>query len=240
MQEFESGNRDSLAPDEAREVLQAWANRRQASGVDAGVNSISALAAGLGVSEDEVRRMVEDIRVHQRSQQIAAGILTQENARRKNLDVTAAIGAAIAFIVVALAAGAFFITRTKVSGPTTVITPVVEGIPTPPAPPAAISTPGAMHIETDDGSVIDINGAGVNVKSSDGSITSVAQASVRAQLMRQISELEKQKAEVRRASIGRDMNPGEAMQIQLLDAQIKGLQKRVDKMAKPAAVVTGR
>ncbi len=103
MQNFSSQPGDSLTSVEAQEVLKAWTNRQQAQGVDASVNSVTALAAGLGVSEDDVRKMLEDIRVQQRSQQIASGYLEQEQKHRKRLDITAAIGAGIALLVLGLA-----------------------------------------------------------------------------------------------------------------------------------------
>lgn len=58
----------------------------------------------MGVSEDEVRRIVDDIRINNRSHEIASGIIQQENARRKRLDSTAALTAAIAFVIVGLVA----------------------------------------------------------------------------------------------------------------------------------------
>ena len=153
MQNFNSEQGDSLSAVEAQEVLKAWTNRQQAQGVDPSVGSVTSLAAGLGVSEDEVRRILEDIRVQHRSQQIAAGILQQEQKHRKRLDVTAAIGATaalcvIAFIVAAIVAFGHRSRRADVF------------IPAPPAPiPGAASTNVISETEADGTTtVIDQNG----------------------------------------------------------------------------------
>ncbi len=111
MQQFDSQNPNSVSQQEAQEILATWANRRQAQGVDPGVNSVSALASGLGVSEEEVRQMLEDIRVHKRSQEIATGIISHQQRERKRSDVSAAIIAAVIFVVVGLAIALFVFAR---------------------------------------------------------------------------------------------------------------------------------
>src|SRR5438309_691727 len=109
MQNFSQSQSDKVSAEEAQQVLAAWANRQQAQRVDSTVGSVSALAAGLGVSEADVQRMLEDIRVQHRSQEIAQGILQQEQKQRKRSDVSAAIGAAIALVIIGLCIAAFFL-----------------------------------------------------------------------------------------------------------------------------------
>ena len=104
MQNLNPGSGDNVSASEAQEILSAWANRMAAQNVDPGVGSVQALATGLGVSEDHIRHMLEDIRVHKRSQQIAAGIIDQQQQQRKKSDVNAAVIAAIVLVAMVLIA----------------------------------------------------------------------------------------------------------------------------------------
>lgn len=108
MQNFDPSPRETLSAQEAHQVMEAFAAQKRSTGVP-DQSSVGALAAGLGVSEEEVRKIVEDIRVQRRSEQIAANILHEQGQHRKKLDVTAAIGAAIAIIVVGLAVTGYFV-----------------------------------------------------------------------------------------------------------------------------------
>jgi hypothetical protein len=108
MQNLNPGSNDSVTTSEAQQILAAWSNRMAAQGVDPQVGSVQGLAANLGVSEDHVRQMLEDIRVQKRSQALAAGIMEEQHKHRKKSDVNAAIVAAIAILLVVIGAGAFF------------------------------------------------------------------------------------------------------------------------------------
>ncbi|MEA2553084.1 MAG: hypothetical protein QOJ65_1260 [Fimbriimonadaceae bacterium] len=169
MQNFSSNPQDSLSAQEAHEVLSAWANRPQASGVDPNVQSVQALAAGLGVSEDEVRRMVEDVRVQHRSHQIAAGILAKENVTRRRLDVTAAIGASIAIILVAIAVTAYFVWGGARGGAAAAEASAILPPPTPIAgtPAPAFAPADGVHVGND-GFTIYENGKEIFVSGPDG------------------------------------------------------------------------
>lgn len=109
MQQFENDPADRLTPGEAETVMRRLSGRGDLRAVGTSVGSVSALAAALGVSEAEVRALVEDARVQARSEQIAAGILEHERKGRRKLDVTAAVGAAIALVVMAIVAAGFFV-----------------------------------------------------------------------------------------------------------------------------------
>ena len=110
MQKFDSES-NNVSSEEAQEILAAWTNRRQAQGIDPGVGSVPALAAGLGVSEDEIRHMLEDIRVQKRSHEIAAGIIGEQQKHRKRSDVTAAAIAAAVLVLFVLIGGALMMFR---------------------------------------------------------------------------------------------------------------------------------
>src|ERR1041385_6659473 len=107
MQNFQSDSGNTISSQEAQEILATWADRRKAQGIDPDIGSVPALAAGLGVSEDEVRSMLEDIRVHRRSQELAANIVDQKLRLRKRSDVNAAIVAAVVIVVLLLGGFAF-------------------------------------------------------------------------------------------------------------------------------------
>ena len=110
MQKF--GPDESVTTQEAQQILAAWADRRQAHDVDASAGSVSSLASGLGVSEDEVRRMLEDIRVQKRSQELAAGIVNKQLEHRKRSDINAAIiAAAVLLVLIVIGAGCFMFVR---------------------------------------------------------------------------------------------------------------------------------
>src|SRR3569832_1465181 len=111
MQQFGPDNSNDVSAQEAKEILATWANQRQARGVNPDVNSVPALAAGLGVSEEEIRQMLEDIRVHKRSHEIAEGILNQQQKERKRSDVNAAVVAAIILVAVAIIGAVAFFMR---------------------------------------------------------------------------------------------------------------------------------
>jgi len=125
------GPDDSISSQEAQQILAAWANQRQAQAVDATAGSVSSLASGLGVSEEEVRQMLEDIRVQKRSQELAAGIVNKQLAHRKRSDVRAAIIAAVALLVLALVAIGGYAMLHRASNETQIITGVT---PLPPVP----------------------------------------------------------------------------------------------------------
>ena len=235
MQNFSSNPQDSLSAQETQDLLQAWANRQQAMDVSPDVASIPALAAGLGVSEAEVRRMVEDMRVQRRSQEIAAGVLEQQNQHRKKLDVTAAIGAAIALCLLAVAAIAFFAFGNR--GP-------VEGIPPPGIavqsdppfnfpPPATPGPPnvGGTHIERADGTVMDISSDGhVHIEKPDGTVIDAVGEQGLQELNQEAAQLQEQIA-TEQAKSSSKSDPKVAQ----LKAQIDGLKARIKDLEKNAA-----
>lgn len=161
MQNFESNPQDSLSAQEARAVMEAITHRQQAAGANLDGKSVETLANGLGVTQDEVRKILEDIRVQRRSEQLAAGILNQEQKHRKRLDVTAAIGAAIAILLVVVAVTGFLFVRSRSSNVTvTLPDPVPIEVPAPPAP---VVNTGMVRAVNDDGTVSYVGAGGVHV-----------------------------------------------------------------------------
>jgi len=183
MQQFDPGNPNSLSPQEAQEILATWANRRQAQEIDPAVNSVAALASGLGVSEEEVRQMLEDIRVHKRSQQIAAGILDHQQKERKRSDVNAAIIATVVLaiiVVVGLAIYYFNPFRSYVRPPDTTVPPAehlqIDIPPIAPVMPAVgpgLGKAKLIHAGTD-GHVITFTSNSLTDVSPNGNITNLS------------------------------------------------------------------
>jgi hypothetical protein len=185
MQNFSSESGDNITAVEAQEVLKAWTNRQQAQGVDSSVNSVTALAAGLGVSEDDVRKMLEDIRVQQRSQQIATGYLAQEQKHRKRLDVTAAVGAAIALIVLGLFV-AIFLTIARRSVRQIDLNNAPPPIPSPASQPLTVRDP--------DGTTTTIDDNGIHITRPDGQEVQLNDPQARGRIARQLGEIKGREA----------------------------------------------
>ena len=217
MQNFSNPTADDVSANEAQEVLKAWTNRQQAQGVDPSVNSVQALASGLGVSEDEVRKMLEDIRVQQRSQQIAAGILQQEQKHRKKMDTTAAIFAAVAIVVVGLAFIIFFAVRKG-----------VQTLPPPPAqqtvssdiPPIAPLAPLAsaqgapLTIHSKDGTTTIIDQYGIHIQKPDGKEIDITNPTARSQLAAKVAELKAEEAAKLAKKQGGKLTPEQLKQLE--------------------------
>lgn len=227
-QDFDSGSNETLSAQEARMVMEAFTRRHPQAPAHLDANSVQAMASGLGVTETEIRRMLEDVRVQQRSEQMAAGILQQQHKHRKQLDVTAAIGAAVAIIVVVIAVAGYLFFRPRsesietpgpVSGPVTWTGPEPpQGLPAP-----NISADGgdltvasadgsAIHLGEDDlaiskadGTAIHMGDDGVTISRADGTTIHVETDVPASELSDEAAQTQKDALESVRASIKQEI-----------------------------------
>jgi len=193
MQNQHQPTSNAVSPEEAQQVLSAWSNQQQAQGVDPRVDSVQALAAGLGVTETQVRQMLEDIRVQHRSQEIAAGIIDEQQKQRKRSDVTAAAGAAIALVVIALLVAAFFMFGQRGSN---------SGLPPlPPRPTPVIvqeATQNVVNMVGPDGKVTVINDEGYHLVEPNGSAVVLTGDEALAAVRQQIASLMNENTSLRK------------------------------------------
>lgn len=232
MQNFKSEPGDNLTAGEAQEVLKAWTNRQQAQGVDTSVNSVTALAAGLGVSEDEVRRMLEDIRVQQRSQQIASGYLEQEQKHRKKLDITAAIGAAIALVVLGLAV-VLFLTLARRSAREAPYNPPPIAVPGEiPGLPGTISgLPGIQSgksiMSSENGTTTIIDQNGIHIHRADGQEIQINDPSALSRVAQQLGQIKGREAAETIKKQGKPLTEQQTKDLTDLSKQDADLKKAI-------------
>lgn len=237
MQNYNQG--DAVSSAEAQQVLSAWANRQQAQRADPGANSVQALAAGLGVSEDQVRQMLEDIRVNQRSQQIAAGIIDQQQKQRKRSDINAAFIAAAVIVIMAIIAIPVVLLIRANSGPPSGAAEWVDNFPPIPEPPdvAELDTNVVTHVGSH-GDVITIDESGFHEVTKGGSVLTLSgQAAIEAINLR----IDLTKKEIAELKAKKELAKDEQARLEEAQSRLNTLQeglKVLKKQGTPAHIST--